>query len=126
MTFIDENFEYWYLIYSANKLQDRNITFEVFMQAPREIMEALTFGTPMPNISGSEYLPLLPRQEAVRADLERQDLVEVITAAMEALPGDHNVLEMHGDRMIEPMHRRVPFSRKKVGFGRGVANREGC
>ena len=124
MTYSDEYIEHWGLIFTANQLQHRNIRFDIFLQAPREIMRALTFGTPMPNISGNEYLPLLPRQAAVRADLDRQDLIEAVTTAMESLPGDHNDLEMHGDHMIEPMRRRVPFSRKKVGFGRGTAHRE--
>ena len=124
--YTDQYIEYWGLIFTANQLQRRNIVFEIFLQAPCDIMQSIIFGTPMPNLTGSEHLPLMPCQQNVKDWLDRQDEIEALTAAMESLPGDHNDLVMHGEHMIEPMHRRVTPSRKKVGFGRGVAYREGC
>jgi len=44
----DEDLEYWGNFYTENNLRARNILFQTFMEAPREIAAAVIFKKPPP------------------------------------------------------------------------------
>lgn len=82
----DEMLDYWGLIFTANSLSTKvpGLTFTKFLAAPERYLESVTFGIAEPIVDGGDYYPLLPRQRAVFERLYEQELMEELTARIEA------------------------------------------
>lgn len=74
----DEYLERWTQVYEARHLRARGILLETFLEAPEEILAAVTYWRPARLLPGPvqaepEFRPLLPRQLAVAMRLRRQE-----------------------------------------------------
>lgn len=61
-TYSDQQLDYWGYLYQVNRLYARGILFEHFMQAPRDILQAVIYRQALPLPPGAEHYPLLPKQ----------------------------------------------------------------
>ena len=86
-TYTDEQIEYWAGVYAERQLADRDIVFEVFLRAPREILAAVA-------------------KSAAEATVEER------ARQREALPAE---TRQRGARLFEPMHHRRPVGRRRLG-----------
>ena len=84
-TYDDDYLEHWGNEYRARPfLRAIGISFEQFLQFPRELIDTASVSTliPLPNAHG--FYPLLPAQRAV------QERVDAAAAGQLALPFEHN------------------------------------
>ena len=66
-TYDDVWLHHWADVYLANTgLRAIGITFEMFLQAPAQILASATFHTLMPLPEAHKFYPLLPAQRAVQ------------------------------------------------------------
>ena len=86
-TFSDEHIEHWAGVYDAQDLANRGIVFDVFLQAPNDILAELT-----------RTMPLDVAAEAVERDLD-----------------DEPRLALRGGRLIENTTHRRPVGRRRLG-----------
>ncbi len=100
----DEQLEYWASAYLANRnLSARGITFDVFLAAPAQILNALA----RPIVPSGPVL--LPAQRAVRDEIEMHEAIR--SAARRAMAATHSTHVSDG-RLVErlkhctwPRHR---------------------
>lgn len=121
-TYSDEHLDFYGDLYMDNHavLQSRSILFEMFLQAPWEILHAAAFNFPMPNlIQDDDYYPLLPEQQWVADRLEQ---VERIEAELREIEQEFEKIQTTGPgwprrdagRLKEPMaHHAHPARRGK-------------
>jgi len=109
-TYSDDYIEYWAVQYRARRIWRYGILFGVFVERPREILDALT---------ERGFLPLLPEQKRVQQRLDEQALSEAEAFAGCKRPGPNlaQAPAMHGDRYIQPMRPRRWLPHWKVGGG---------
>jgi len=69
-TFDDHSLEFWGDVFQACRLSSVGVTFEDFMQNPQRILQDFGMDDAI-EIMESGYLPLLPKQARIRAQLER-------------------------------------------------------
>ncbi len=69
----DEDLEYWGAFYEENHLHARGILFATFMEAPREIAQALL--VPLAPPPQESFAPLLPKQRLAIARTQPTHLV---------------------------------------------------
>lgn len=93
-TYSDEYMDCWGEVFVHHDLFARHsVRFETFLEAPAEILIACMQRE-------LDYQPLLPEQKRVQARLDQE-------AEITSLNGQP--VELHGDRLLQPMtHRDVP------------------
>lgn len=70
-TYDDAWLHHWGDVYLANAgLRAIGITFEMFLQAPQQILGAATFHTLMPLPPAHKFYPLLPRQRVAQEQID--------------------------------------------------------
>lgn len=113
----DELLEHWGVIFVENNLVAHHITFEQFLMDPEEILNAHAFGTPMPFVG--DFYPLLAKQVSVQHKVEQDDAIEQLGQDMEdEFERGGHVVELHGNRHFEPIHKRSFPKRYKTGMKR--------
>ena len=100
-TYSDEYLDCWGDVYVANNIADMGIPFDMFLARPNDHMVALL--DCRPPLSDNGPYPLLPAQISICEKLHRHERVLQLINEGEA---DHNgnVVELHGDRLMTPMH----------------------
>jgi hypothetical protein len=72
-TWPDAYLDHWGDVYLGNPaLRAIGITFEMFLQAPEQILGSATFHTLMPLPEGHKFYPLLPAQRAVQERVDAE------------------------------------------------------
>ncbi len=104
----DEQLEYWAGVYLANRsLSARGISFEVFLAAPAQILNALA----RPIVPTG--LVLLPAQRAVREEIEMHEAIR--SAARRAMAATHSTHVSDGHLVERLKHRTWPrHARRRV------------
>lgn len=96
--YTDAELEHWGRIFVELNLYRRGYDFESFMQSPHAFLD------------GSKPLPLLRKQRAVKQRIDggcqsNRDEVQHRTG---------RAIELHGDRLMQPLHRRAGTKRWKT------------
>jgi len=104
-TYPDEHIDYWGDVFtSAPEVLRHGILFETFLVAPQNILDLIHGNALQP-------LPLLPQQKMV---MQRHPLCTRPPAHVMDDYVDDPALELHGDRVIQPTHKRAPLRKYKT------------
>ncbi|MBL1321532.1 MAG: hypothetical protein COA63_010805 [Methylophaga sp.] len=113
----DELLEHWGMIFVDNNIVQHHITFEQFLMDPEEILHAHAFSKPMPLVD--DFYSLLDKQVAVQQKVDQIDDIEQMQQDMdEEYERQGHIIELHGNRHFEPIHKRSFPKRYKTGMKR--------
>ena len=102
-TYSDEYIDCWGEVFVHHDLFARHsVRFETFLQAPDEILIACMQ-------SELDYEPLLPEQKRVQERLDQETEITSING---------QPVELHGDHLLQPTHKRSPSKGYKTNTRR--------
>ncbi len=103
-TYTDEHIEYWGKIYEENNIRQHGILFEMFLKFPEHFLSS---------IKAREFLPLLPEQRRVAAELSHREAMDMLEDEYEQQIEKETSAVKRDSGYVQPMHhcrhrRRAP------------------